>query len=187
MISDHTIGSKVQNLVEYYKVLYDLQKTAHSPEYMLVHDEIKSLLKNCSSYTELGVNQGTTLALALLENIPKIRAYDISLKAYNPASKHFEEYAKEKNLNFSIFEANTHKCTIESTDLLYIDTKHTYEHLQGELKLHSNKAQKYIVCHDTTLSKGLKKAVLEFVKIQPKWKIKTDCTINVGFMTLERR
>jgi hypothetical protein len=38
---------------------------------------------------------------------------------------------------------------IEDTELLFIDTLHTYQQLSSELKLHSEKVSKYIILHDT--------------------------------------
>ena len=67
MWSDHSLAKQVPNLREYYLTLYALQKKHHGDDYMLVHDEIKKRLADCESYTELGVNQGTTLCTAIFE------------------------------------------------------------------------------------------------------------------------
>lgn len=175
------------DLQDYYTQLYNLQAEHHRPDYMLVHDEIRLRLKDCASYTEFGVNQGTTLAIAFLEKTPKIRAYDHKLLAYGKAAHHFEAHAKEFNLDFAISEADTLKCTIEPCDLLYIDTYHVYEHLTKELLRHGDRPQKYMVFHDTQANGAqLKKAVKEFVTRNKQWKIITDCDINVGFMTISR-
>lgn len=176
------------DLLDYYTQLYDVQAEAHTPEYMLVHDEIRRLLKDCSSYTEFGVNQGTTLAIALLENTPTIRAYDIKLTPYNKAKHHFEHHAKKNRLDYLAVESNTLKQIIEPVDLLYIDTLHVYDHLKKELALHGNKARKYLVFHDTFKpTQHLKQAIFEFVERNPHWSVLTECDESVGFMTLIRR
>lgn len=175
------------DLLDYYTQLYDVQAEAHTPEYMLVHDEIRKLVKQCDSYTEFGVNQGTTLAIALLEKVKKIRAYDIKLAPYNKAKHHFEQYAAEHNLDYVAMEANTLKCSIEPVDMLYIDTLHVYDHLSRELALHGNKARKYIVFHDTFKpTQQLKQAIREFVGKNPHWQVITECDDSVGFMTIAR-
>lgn len=38
---------------------------------------------------------------------------------------------------------------VGDTDLLFIDTLHTYEHVKKELALHGRKARKYLAFHDT--------------------------------------
>ena len=189
MFSDWTIADRVNSLEEYNRVLYDAQENAHGSDYMLVHDEIKKHLIDCKSYTELGVNQGATLVTAMLEDIKKIRAYDIKLAAYNPAKKFFDEYTKNNGTDYEIFQADTHKCVIDETDLMFIDTVHRYPHLTKELKLHGHKVRKYIVFHDTEISQGtpgLRVAVQEYVAANPEWTIITDCKIDVGFMTIKR-
>lgn len=67
MFSDWTIADRVNSLEEYNRALYDAQAEVHGSDYMLVHDEIKKHLADCESYTEFGVNQGATLATAMLE------------------------------------------------------------------------------------------------------------------------
>jgi hypothetical protein len=184
MISDLTIGDTVDTLQEYYDSVYELQSTAHKPDYMLVHAEIKEKMKECDSYTELGVNQGATLAAAMLENPKIVRAYDISLMPYNKAKHHFESYAADYSINYNVVEGDTLTSTLEQVDLLYIDTLHRYDHLTKELALHGNKANKYIIFHDTQAQRGLKQAVQEYVQKNPEWTIVTDCQDNVGFMTI---
>ena len=186
MFSDHTLAGRVQNLREYYLTLYALQEKNHNTEYMLVHNEIKEKLKDCNSYTELGVNQGTTLCTAIFENIKKIRAYDHDLTPYNYAKELFDKWTKDGDIDYKIFQSDTLKCILEKTDMLFIDTCHYYKHLIQELKLHANKVNKYIICHDTNYRNcELKKALVEYIK-NGEWKIITECKKDVGFITIER-
>ena len=186
MISDLTIADSVNTLQEYYTRVYDLQSDAHKPDYMLVHDEIKERMKGCSTYTELGVNQGATLAAAMLENPKVVRAYDISLMPYNKAKRLFEIYAADNSINYKAMEDDTLRCVIEPVDVLYIDTLHRYDHLCKELARHGGKVKKYIIFHDTFAQKGLKQAVQEYVQKNSEWTIVTDCQENVGFMTIAK-
>lgn len=184
------ISAKIEadNLPEYYKKLYELQAGAHKPSYMLVHDEIRARLSEDKdyTYTELGINQGATLAAALLLNPPVVRAYDIKLGWYLDAQHLFEQYSNEKEIDYRAEEADSLAITLEPTDVLYIDTLHKYHHLIQELNLHANNVRKYIICHDTHAQKGLKQAVTEFTQKNPEWTIVTDCKENVGFMTIKR-
>ncbi len=173
-------------LPDYYKALRELQAGAHKETYLLVHDEIRNRLIDCESYTEMGINQGATLAAAVLQNLKQVRAYDIKLGWYIEAQQLFENYAHDNNIDYKVFEMDTLKCVIEPTDVLYIDTQHRYDHLTKELHLHANKVNKYIIFHDTHTMTGLKRAVNEYVNKTPHWSIVTDCMENVGFMTIAR-
>ena len=178
---------KADTLEEYYEKLYNLQSIAHKPEYLLVHDEIKTRLKQCNSYTEFGVNQGTTLAAAILQNPSTVHAYDIKLNRYNKVHSLFKQYADSHSIEYNVMEGDTLNCTITPVDLLYIDTLHYYDHLTKELTLHGNKVNKFIIFHDTHAQPGLKKAVKEYVVAHKEWTIVTDCKVNVGFMTIAKK
>ena len=52
-------------------------------------------------------------------------------------------------INYEFIESDVLNINIEQTDLLFIDTLHTYNQLLSELKLHSTKVNKYIILHDT--------------------------------------
>ena len=173
-----------ENLQEYYDTLKQLQEDCHTIQYTIVHDEIKKHLKECESYTEFGIMQGPTLALACLSGIHKIRAYDINLSWYNKAANLFNQYVDNNNLDFEVNEENTLTCTIEPSDLLYIDSLHEYKHLKSELTLHAAKIKKFIIMHDTTGRPELVRAIDEFLKVNPEWKKITECKESVGFTTM---
>jgi hypothetical protein len=83
---------------------------------------------------------------------------------------------------------------LENTDLLFIDSLGTYGHLTRELNLHSNKAQKYIIFHDTVQyatvgmdgGEGIMRAIQEFLTDHIEWKIKEVYTNNNGLIILDR-
>ena len=178
---------EANTLEEYYNKLYELQRGAHGDDYMLVHGEIKRRLKDCDSYTEFGINQGATLAAALLEDPSTVRAYDIKLGWYSDANQLFENYTSEHSIDYGVTEGDTLKFEIKPVDLLYIDTLHRYDHLIKELAIHAKQVNKYIIFHDTAAQPGLKKAVKEYVAEHNEWHIITDCNDNVGFMTIKRQ
>jgi len=175
------------NLPEYYSTLTQLQEDHHTPQYTLVHDEIKKCLQECSSYTELGIMQGPTLAVACLAGVEKIRAYDINLDWYNKAAQLFEQYAVQHNIDFSVFEGNSLTCNIEPTDLLYIDSLHQYNHLTGELNRHASHVNKFIIMHDTTHRPQLTRAIDDFLQANQEWVKINVCEDSVGFTTIRRK
>lgn len=66
----------------------------------------------------------------------------------------------------------------DDTELLYIDSYHSYTHLKAELTIHGAKVKKYILFHDTTTfgeshsfdgDKGLNYAIDEFLEANLNW------------------
>lgn len=182
------ISAKIEasNLSEYYVKLHTLQSDAHGTDYMLVHDEIKKRLRGCNSYTEFGINQGATLAAAMLANPATIRAYDIKFGWYTQAASLFQQYAIEHSIDYIATECDTLDCIIDPVDVLYIDTQHTYDHLKRELAIHGSKANRFIIFHDTFAQPRLKFAIMEYVGANKEWTVVTECNDSVGFMTIER-
>lgn len=136
--------------------------------------------------TEMGVRTGnsTSAFLNLAVNHDKILISfdykeDATVKSWFESARQLE-----KNANYVI--ANTLMIDIQPTDLLFIDTEHTYEQLKTELSLHGNKAKKYIVLHDTTTVPDLNLAINEFLAKNKHWKIKKVYTHNNGLTVLER-
>lgn len=149
---------------------------------------LKKYASECDHVTEFGVRWMVS-TWALLAGYPKhMISYDIN----KPPNNLDEIY--DKVPNFKFIQANVLDIEIEETDLLFIDTLHVYEQLKQEFNLHSNKAKKYIILHDTTtFSKngegggvGLEPAISEFLETNHNWKIKEVFHNNNGLTILER-
>lgn len=139
-----------------------------------------------SHITELGVRWGVSTRAFLYSavlNKTTLCSYDINL--YDVVKELFAK-ASEINTNLSYQQANTLDLIIEETDLLFIDTLHTYQQLSTELKLHGNKAKKYIIFHDTVTFFELNKAIDEFCEANKHWKLLCNYTNNNGLKILER-
>lgn len=151
-----------------------------------------NLAKECETVVEMGVRTGVSTR-AFLNTDVKLISFDINL---NPKVQELFDYAKKTGKHVQYIRANVLDIEIEKTDLLFIDTLHTYEQLKRELALHGNKAKKFIAFHDTHTfglsgeiendQKGLLTAILEFLRDNPHWKIKTHKTNNNGMTVLER-
>jgi GT2 family glycosyltransferase len=150
----------------------------------------------CSHITEFGV-RGVMSTWAYLSAIPdKMVSYDIYTAHGNIDEA--KEVAKESNIDFTFIEQDVLTTDIEPTDLLFIDTLHTYKQLSQELKLHGNKARKYLLLHDTTTwgtkdevetdieTKGLKAAINEFLRDNPRWKKEFETEESNGLTILKR-
>jgi hypothetical protein len=142
--------------------------------------------EQCEHITELGVRWIVSTWGWLSTRPKKLVCYDIEDPSHWGASiQDVYDSAKEIGVDFSFIKADDLKIEIEETDMLFIDTEHTYEQLSQELKLHGNKARKFLSFHDTTLH-PLRKAIKEFIQENPHWIIQEDHYNNNGFMVLKR-
>ena len=148
---------------------------------------LRDLAKECKSVTEMGVRYiVSTWAFVEGLNGGKLTSIDIKHPSFYGADiTLIEKACEEKGIDFKFIEASTLDITIEKTDLLFIDTLHTYDQLKAELKLHADKANKYIVLHDTESCPEMWPAVEELIATK-KWKIKNRYTHNNGVTVLEK-
>ncbi len=103
--------------------------------------------KECSHITEMGV-RGVSSTWPLVYSRPdKMISYDIKK---NSNIDEVINLCDEYLINYSFQEKDVLEIEIEPTELLFIDTLHTYNQLSKELEIHSKKVSKYIVLHDTT-------------------------------------
>jgi hypothetical protein len=166
---------------------------------------IKEYTEKCTHVTEMGV-RFVNSTFAFLKGSPKIlRCIDL----YHPSKWNYgdrlqivEDYCKQTNIDFKFIIGNSLEIEIEETDLLFIDTLHTYHQLKTELQKHSSKVKKYIILHDTTTynsideenyytglypvenKSGLWPAVEEFLQNNLEWKILDIYTNNNGLTIL---
>lgn len=177
-----------------------------------INEHIETLYKyalESNNITEMGVRFVSSTWAFLNANSKKIISYDISY--HN--KKLIDEViniAKEYNINYSFVQADVLNIEIEQTDLLFIDTLHTYNQLSNELKKHHSKVNKFIILHDTetfgqvdeliyahgsdvikntnAFKTGLMNAVNDFLESEngESWKIKEIFKNNNGLCILER-
>ena len=105
---------------------------------------------------------------------------------------------KKNKIDFIFNLESSLDCTIEKTDLLFIDTWHSYNQLYAELSRHHNNVNKYIIMHDTTdcqfrnenfiveNKNGLYPAILNFTLINQNWFIHEKFANNNGLTILKR-
>ena len=152
------------------------------------------LCKDCKTVVEMGVRTGVSTRAFLNANVDLI-SFDVFLD--RTVQRLFDK-ARSRGKNVQYIKDDVLNIEIEETDFLFIDTIHNYDQLRKELKLHGNKAQKYIAFHDTYTyglrgenvlgfdSKGLLTAIIEFLIENPHWKFKIFKTNNNGLTVLER-
>lgn len=139
---------------------------------------LKNLSLECDHITEFGVRYVVSTWAFLMGNPKKLVSVDInSPEKFNVSVNDIKQTAKENNIEFVFIQSNDLDIEIEETDLLFIDTLHTYNQLSQELKLHNGKVKKYIVMHDTDTygrkgqcgEEGLLKAINEFLENNNIW------------------
>ena len=150
------------------------------------------MAKKCEHITEMGVRTGVSTRAFLYSAPKKYFAYDLNLDS--TVSQLFE-YCQSKGKDYYYIQANVLEIEIEETDLLFIDTFHSYDQLKKELELHSNKVRKYIAFHDTytfgrkpegNLGKGILYAIEEFLEENKSWSIIHNVEYNNGLMIIEK-
>jgi len=149
---------------------------------------LKKYADECNHITEFGVRTGVSTWAWLASKALTIRSYDVVDVSKNIVN-HFKS-AKENEKDFSFKQISTLDASliIEPTDLLFIDTEHTYDQCSKELKQHSNKVKKYIIFHDTVLygPNQLLKAIDEFVLNNLNW-IRHEVYSNNNGLTILKK
>lgn len=145
----------------------------------------------CRHITEMGVRYVESTWAFLLASIDTgsiVVSYDIV------TSEQVKEL-KAAHPSWKFIEGDTGKVTISTTDFLFIDTLHTYDHLKKELELHADKVVKYIGFHDIDSfgfhsengdTKGLLKAIHEFLIAHQEWEVIYYTPVCNGLMILGR-
>ena len=177
---------------------------------------LRALAWECSSVVEIGLRHMVSswaLLLGLAENDFESRSYTGVDLCRPPSDSLYlaEQLSKENGVSFRFIQINDMDLEFEPTDLLFIDSLHTYCHLTFELERFAPKVNKYIAMHDTSdpwgdqddwtyfgnyseypahidrSKRGLWAAVNDFLETHPEWKLRKRYYNNHGFTILERR
>jgi|GEM_PF-515531 len=174
---------------------------------------LRCLAKECPSVVEIGTKSMVStwgILQGLSENPSAARSYlGIDLTAPPLATLNLaKRLAEESGIQFSFWQANDMSVDIESTEMLFIDSLHTYCHLTYELEKFSPKVSKYIAMHDTSWGniddpvyhgdfseyppeydrskRGLWLAIEDFLQSHPEWTLHERYLNNYGFTILKR-
>ena len=158
--------------------------------------KLYELAMHCHHVTEFGVRDGESsrafLYAATRKIGPILRSYDIDV---SPIAKWLFEDAKTEGADVRYYKGNTLEVDIEPTEMLFIDTLHTYEQLKAELDRHAGKVAKYLVFHDTknmglgawdTEPRGLLNAIIDFMIVRPEWIPYYNTINNNGLLVLKK-
>lgn len=168
---------------------------------------LRKYAEECGHVTEMGVRWIVSTYAFLVAKPKKMFSIDIQHPSnWGADIGQVEQYAKDIECQYKFWQTNNLEIEIEETDLLFIDTWHSYKQLKAELALHASKVKKYIILHDTVLfgdqdelnsydifgwhnefnKKGLKPALNEFLEEHKEWIIHEVYTNNNGLTVLKR-
>jgi hypothetical protein len=174
-----------------------------------IHEHLPTLKRyaeQCEHITEFGV-RAVVSTWALLMGQPKtLRCFDIHKdNSINQAI----EAADDFGIDMKFKEADVLKIEIEPTEMLFIDTLHTYTQLKKELELHSSKVSKFIAFHDVVTygykpepaswqtpeimknyvqnDKGIMTAIEEFLEVNQDWQKIEFNTNNNGLLIIGKK
>jgi hypothetical protein len=198
---------------EILKIVHDSDGSVDIREHLSTLTEYAA---RCSSVTELGT-RWVVSTWALMAGKPKVlNSFDIEhFSTYGVDPVVLKAVADSLNVSFNFYQEDVLTTdNIKKTDLLFIDTVHSYKQLSMELYLHGSKANKYIIFHDTvsfgeedeleiplnpqwskeliayyeTLgpAKGINAAIVEFLVSNPEWRVEKMSNKNNGLMVLRR-
>lgn len=176
---------------------------------------LRELAKECSHVVEIGVRTMVStwgLLQGISESDTLNRSY-LGIDLELPPANSFAKAVRLANANgivFDFWQENDMNIQIPYTDLLFIDSLHTYCHLTYELETFSPYVSKYIAMHDTSApwgnadescyhgdyseypdwydrnKRGLWPAVEDFLKTHPEWILHTRLFNNHGLTVLKR-
>lgn len=152
---------------------------------------LNRLAGDCQRVTEMGVRSGVSTAAFLFARPDSITCYDLD-QHQNIAT--FAGAALEAGIDFTFVQGDVLTQRIAETDLLFLDTYHTYDQVRQELILHAGQVRRYLVLHDTTTfavqgeggQTGIWAAVQEFLASHPEWRLAEKYENNNGLTVLAR-
>lgn len=176
---------------------------------------LRKLAKECSSVVELGVG-GMVSTWGILQGLSESpfenKSYvGVDIKYPSGGLVQLAQYfSKPQGIDYQFLEINDLEFDMEPTDLLFIDSLHTYAHLTYELETFSSKTNKYIAMHDTSdpfafadcgryqgdrseyplfinrEKRGTWVAVWDFLAKHPEWQLIERRFNSYGFVILKR-
>ena len=154
---------------------------------------LKAHADMCDHVTEFGVRDGQSSRAILASNAQHIRMYDLML---HDQVQLLVDDSLQAGKDVTYSQADTRSLVIEPTDMLFVDTLHTYEQLKTELNLHAPNVNRFMAFHDTHTfglvdepgysGPGLLPALLEWLSANPTWRISYHDWRNNGFTVVEK-
>ncbi len=162
-----------------------------------IHEHLTVLRDTASGQkhiTELGVGTGQSTLAWLLVQPDKLVLVDAGIQLCLP-----KLHRLRGRTEIVFIHADTRRCDLEPTDILFIDTAHHRAQLMAELDKHAHLCRGYILLHDTTTfarhgeagdhnepGQGLCDALDEWLPRHPEWQYSSVFHNNNGLTILKR-
>jgi hypothetical protein len=166
------------------------QQAATTPSDINEHcHTLRRLASECQHVTEFGSRHGVS-SVALLAAQPRELVL-VDLQCQDCQLNPLKQVAGQTKL--TLIQADSRTIDIPPTDLLFVDTIHTAEHIADELK-QADKVARYLVFHDTEIfgevgewgKPGILHAIRPFLESHPEWSIAEQHRNNHGLLVLRR-
>jgi len=154
-------------------------------------DRLRGYAAQCDHVTELGTGCGYSTLCFLSAGPKTLLSYDLHPF---PRVEEFKIWAGTQT-DFQHIQGDSLQIELAETDLLFIDTYHTYNQLIQELERHHTKVRKFIIMDDTAGpwgergedgQRGLRYAVENFVRGHEEWRVVECVTTDNGLTVLGR-
>ena len=184
-----------QELREYVRRAYGNGCGKHRVDIGEHMDILRLLAADCDIVTEFGVRTGNSTLALCLAHPSRITSYDVDFSDLKRGETEFLKRTAGEKTGLRFVKENTLECEIAETDMLFVDTLHTYHQVWNELKRHADKVRKYIVLHDTVLYgvvgedgsfPGIVAAIYKFLDINGDWRMGMNLLNQNGLIVLER-
>ena len=154
-------------------------------------DKLRELATGLDHVTEICNRREPTVAF-LIADPKKLVSYNTEYDGFVSAMEQMRG-SENKYSRISVSDTN-HIPSIEETDLLFIDSEHTYRRLKEELDKYGGSVRRYIVVHDTDYfgktgedrGPGLMQAIREFCRKDMSWAVIYHTTVQYGLTVLSR-
>lgn len=172
--------------------------TAHLPR-------LRALAEGLDFAVEFGVKRGASSS-ALLLGARYVRSYDI---IETPDARLLQQLAGAK---WAYCLADSRTAEVPASDLLFVDSLHTYDQAAAELAAHADQVRRFLIFHDTITfgsigadgesgrqrwtytpghsvprpALGIRPAIDELMIRDPSWRIRAHYTDSHGLLVLER-
>lgn len=171
---------------------------------------LRRYASECEHVTEMGTRFAVSTHALIIGKPKKVVAIDLNRHFYQPYEKDVVSFAEVCGVKYEFIEGDVLDMDIEQTDMLFIDTLHTYNQLSKELRKHESSVNKWIILHDTitfgqidedfylngkinekiskqiVTKRGIYTALIDFLKENNNWIIKEHFTNNNGLTIIER-
>ncbi len=154
---------------------------------------LRWLAEDCRHVTEFGMRGGVSTVALLAAGAEVVISYDIDPGCKATAERLAGMLSNGTRLEF--VNADTTKATIEPTEFLFIDGRHTAENVAAELANNAGRVGKYIAFHDTATfglhgedqkAPGILAPIMDLVR-SGAWEIYEQRQNNNGMMVLKRK